>query len=82
MQMIQMKTKLLRKARNRFKIEHVHNLKMLYRLVEYTDHEIKIITPWLDYKTAKMWERKFILLYCRSVYDIKNKKIWNLGGLF
>ena len=63
---MQMKTKLLRKARNRFQIEHIHNPKMAYRLVEYTDHEINIITPWHEsYRIAKMWERKYILLYCR-----------------
>jgi len=73
MQIIKMKTKLLHKARCRFKIEHVHNPKMLYRLVEYTDHEIKIITPWHEsYRIVKMWERNFILSYSRSIY--KHKK--------
>lgn len=69
---MQMKTKLLRKAREKYQIEHVHNPKLYYRLVDRTNHEILPITDWYEsQEIVKAWQRRFILIYCRSNYSKK-----------
>ena len=69
---MQMKTKLLHKAREKYKIEHVHNPKFMYRLVDRTDHELLPITNWYEsQEIVKDWQRRFILIYCRANFSKK-----------
>jgi len=67
-----MNTKLLHKAREKYKIEHIHNPKMMYRLVYRIDRELLPITDWYEnQEIVKAWQRRFILIYCRSNYAKK-----------
>ena len=62
-----MKTKLLKQARERFQIDHVHHPYLMWRVMELTSKEIIPMTHYgYDLKSVTAIRRLLILQYCRS----------------